>query len=78
MRTTADTMHAIGQTVNYRVGEMMVQVRVSDVKTVWGQLRVQITPLMGSGSQWVNVESVAKIGNGNNHAVLANIKLATV
>lgn len=63
MRTTAETMHAIGQMVNYRVGEMMVLVKVTDVKTAWGQTRVQITPLMGTGSQWVNIESVSKLSS---------------
>lgn len=67
MKTTAETMHAIGQTVNYRVGEMSVLVKVTDVKTVWGQIRIQITPLMGTGRQWVNVDSVSKINH--NHAL---------
>lgn len=67
MKTTADTMHAIGQTVAYRVGTLSILVRVCDVKTVWGQTRVQITPLMGTGSQWVNLESVSK--SNHNHAL---------
>lgn len=48
----------IDKTATYRVGELAFEVRITDVKNSYGRDKVQITPVNGSGEQWVMLESV--------------------
>ena len=49
---------AIGVAVMYQSGELSFACVVTDAKNAYGQVRVQITPMTGDGSQWVNASSV--------------------
>jgi hypothetical protein len=55
MAGTAKSMApAIGNEVRVRFEGVYVDALVVDVKISYGQLRMQITPLLGSGEQWVD------------------------
>jgi len=56
--TTQDTMKLIGTTALLPCEGMMVSVRITDAKNSYGADRVQITPVAGSGSRWVNLTSI--------------------
>jgi len=59
--TTAEAQKLIGQTGTIAVqgdGDMRVQVEVTDTKTAYGNVRVQVSPILGSGSAWVNLSRV--------------------
>ena len=48
----------IDKEATYRVGEFAIPVRIVDFKNSYGRDKVQITPIHGSGEQWVMLESV--------------------
>lgn len=39
-------------------GDMVFQVRITDVKTAYGRLRYQITPLVGTGTAWIDADTI--------------------
>jgi len=38
--------------------DMVINCRVTDAKSAWGQVRLQVEPLAGSGSQWVDISRI--------------------
>ena len=42
----------------YAVPGLVVDVKVIDARVSWGQVQLQIQPTSGSGSKWVNAESL--------------------
>ena len=48
----------IGTTIKHRVGELIIDVRILDIKQAWGQVKYQITPVKGSGAVWIVVPGV--------------------
>ena len=61
MTTASQMAELIGRTAAYVVPtafEITVNVRITDVRTVYGREQVLITPLDGSGEAWVLRSSV--------------------
>jgi hypothetical protein len=62
MTYTAATMQqAIGQTVNVRFDQFQVTMRVLDAKTAYGVPRVQVTPVSGTGTAWIDLTRCSRI-----------------
>ena len=60
--TTAELAKYIDQTATYHgVPGLVIEVTVIDARMSWGQLQLQIQPTSGSGSKWVNAESLGGI-----------------
>ena len=49
---------AVGANILYRVGELKFACIVRDAKCSYGTARVEIAPVNGAGSMWVNLSSV--------------------
>ena len=65
--TTAQMNAAIGQRVQWCVGDVLVDCTVTDVKQVWGNVRFQIEPVAGTGRQWVELTSLATAADSMVH-----------
>ena len=49
-----------GTIVQLRMESLMVSVRITDAKWSWGKVRLQVQPVSGSGSQWVEPQRLMK------------------
>lgn len=59
MSHTAKAMlPAIGQQVNVRCEDLQILCTVTDVKSAYGVIRLQVQPVAGTGSQWVQLERI--------------------
>ena len=56
--TVAQMATLVGQEGLLRVERLQVQVRVVDVRTVYGRLQLLVEPVAGSGQQWVDADRV--------------------
>jgi len=57
--TAIELAKYIGQTATYHgVPGLVIEVTVIDARVSWGQVQLQIQPVSGSGSKWVNAESL--------------------
>jgi hypothetical protein len=57
--TTAELAKYIDQTATYHgVPGLVIEVKVIDARMSWGQVQLQIQPTSGSGSKWINAESL--------------------
>lgn len=63
MTTANDMTPVIGQTVQLRVEDIKVLVMVLNAKNSYGRLRLLVTPVAGSGEQWVEMSRVSLIDN---------------
>jgi|tagenome__1003787_1003787.scaffolds.fasta_scaffold17737288_2 hypothetical protein len=58
-RHTATAMHPlIGRTAMLPVKDMLVRVQINNVKFAYGDTRLLVTPMDGSGTSWVEQNSV--------------------
>ena len=53
MLTAKDSVKLIGQVKCVSFGGMLIEVKIVDVKWVYGKTRFQITPVKGQGLVWV-------------------------
>lgn len=53
--TATEMIPAVGQQVSVRFEELLIDCVVADVKQSWGKTRLQITPLLGTGTQWIEL-----------------------
>ena len=53
-----DLIKLINQVKLYRINGLHVRVQVTDVRQVWGRSDAQISPIEGSGSIWVSIDSL--------------------
>jgi hypothetical protein len=60
LHTTKYFQAALGQSVLVRMENLEIPCTVLDVKSSWGKVRLQVTPLNGNGSQWIELERVVK------------------
>ena len=61
--TTAEMAKYIGQTGTYHgIPGLVVEVKIVDARMSWGQLQLQVQPTSGSGSKWVNSDSIMAPG----------------
>jgi len=58
MATAKELVSYIGRCGSIHLGKVVVNVRVTDARVSWGAVQVEIEPLSGSGSQWVDVSGV--------------------
>jgi hypothetical protein len=59
--TAREMMPAIGQRVIARFESLLIVVSVKDERFVWGKPQVQITPLHGTGLQWVELGRISSL-----------------
>ena len=57
-QTVTQLLPAVGALVAVRMEDMVINCRVTDAKSAWGQVRLQVEPLAGSGSQWVDISRI--------------------
>ena len=56
MTYTAATMYqAIGQTVSVKFDQFHITMRVLDAKQPYGKPRLQVTPVSGTGTAWIDL-----------------------
>ena len=48
----------IGKTSVYPVNSLLIPVKITDVKQVYGNIHFEITPISGKGSVWVRNSSL--------------------
>ena len=53
-RTARQMIPAIGQVVVVRMESFGVDMLVKDVKQAWGQTRLLVSPINGTGEAWVD------------------------
>ncbi len=59
MKHTANYMiPAVGQTVQVRAESWTIPMRVRDVKSAWGNIRLEVEPIHGSGRAWIELSRV--------------------
>jgi hypothetical protein len=59
--TVREMSALIGRSALLYVGDLAVEVRVTDARTRFGSVDVQVTPVSGHGLRWVLVETVSLI-----------------
>jgi len=61
--TTKMMTPAIGQVVNVRAESWTIPMTVVDAKSAWGQVRLLVRPLRGTGEAWVELSRCSRIGD---------------
>jgi hypothetical protein len=56
--TTAELAKLLGQLGSYYIPGLVIEVTVIDARMSWGQVQLQIQPVSGSGSKWINADSL--------------------
>lgn len=61
--TAREMLPALGARVmiHVGVGELLVECTVNDVKQSWGNIRLLVTPVAGSGSAWVELSRLRRV-----------------
>lgn len=59
--TASEMIKAIGKQVMMKVEDLKVLVTIKDVKQAYGQVRVQVEPVQGIGTQWVSVDRLSGV-----------------
>ena len=55
---TLKHLKLIDRTGEYIINGMIFYVKIKDVKSSYGNIRVLIEPLQGNGNSWVNLDSI--------------------
>lgn len=55
-RTVRQLFPAIGTTVSVQFESIQVQCVVTDAKNAYGKVRLFVTPVAGTGEQWIELE----------------------
>jgi len=58
MQTALEQSAAIGKQGSILIDSIHVEIRILDAKSSYGTVRYLITPVSGTGSQWVNASRV--------------------
>jgi hypothetical protein len=58
--TCKEMSPAIGQTVLVRFEEILINCTVRNVKSSYGRTRLLVSPMSGSGEQWVELPRVSQ------------------
>lgn len=61
MTTALEMLPAIGAKVRVRFESMQIDCTVKNVKNSWGQPRLLVSPVAGTGEQWVEMGRVTVI-----------------
>ena len=65
MHTAKQMIPAVGTVVMVRCENWQVPMMVTDAKSAWGKVRLQVTPANGTGSAWVELDRVIRTVNTN-------------
>jgi hypothetical protein len=63
-RTARQMIPAIGQTVVVRVEAFHINMVVKDVKQAWGQTRLLVAPINGTGEAWIDCSRCSRCSRG--------------
>ncbi len=58
MQTSRQLSDVLGAHAVVRIDKLSIRVRIEDSREVWGRTDYRITPLAGSGHQWVSAARV--------------------
>ena len=61
MHTAKQMIPAVGQTVLVRLEAFGVPMTITDVKSVWGKVRLQVAPVGGQGEAWVDADRLVSV-----------------
>lgn len=64
MSTTAELQKYIGKTASHKTGFYRVNVKIQDMRVMYGADQAQITPISGEGLAWVRLDSLQGIQEG--------------
>lgn len=64
MATLSDLTRLIGSEVMVPDGDVEYRARITDAKEAYGNVRVKVEPLEGSGSTWRNLDNVRLLIGG--------------
>lgn len=59
---------AIGQVVQVRVEAWIIPMKVTDAKSAWGNIRIEVEPLNGTGRAWIELSRLV-IPSDSTHLV---------
>ena len=51
-------LELMGKHATYWINDLEVNVKIIDIKSSYGNIRVLITPIAGNGFTWVNLDSI--------------------
>ena len=71
MSTALDMFPAIGTRVLVRFECLQIDCTVANVKERWGQPRLLVRPITGSGEQWVEMGRVTRTASSPSSTALA-------
>lgn len=60
MHTVKQMTPAMGQEINVHVETWVIPMRVTDVKSAWGRIRLEVEPVTGQGRQWIELNRVQR------------------
>ena len=58
-KTVTEMLSAIGTHVLVSFEAVRIECRVTDAKNSYGRVRLQVSPVAGSGSQWIETGRIA-------------------
>lgn len=60
MTTAVEMAAAVGTTRLLRVDGFLVQIKILDARSVYGQTQYQVIPVAGYGVRWINASSLRR------------------
>lgn len=66
MHTAKQMIPAVGSQVMVRFDSFGVPMWITDAKSAWGRVRLQVTPVDGEGSAWIECDRVIRVLNVGN------------
>lgn len=63
--TALDMLPAIGTSVTVQFEQIQVNCTVTDVKVSYGRPRIQIKPVTGQGTQWIELARIREVKTCN-------------
>ena len=58
--TAKQMIPAVGHEINVHVETWTIPMVVTDVKSAWGRIRLEVEPVTGHGRQWIELSRVQK------------------
>jgi hypothetical protein len=73
--TAVQMAMAVGQQVYFVNGSFRFLCTVKDIKMAYGQMRLLISPLAGTGEQWVEFSRLQPVNRSNPPALCVNLSV---
>src|ERR1051326_690315 len=61
MHTAKQMIPAVGSKVLVRFDGFGIPMMITDAKSAWGRVRLQVTPVDGEGSAWIECDRVIRV-----------------